>query len=29
VTDFNWTTEFKDAQSRMGDHRAEQEGRYY
>lgn len=29
VTEFNWTTEFKDAQSRMADARAEQEGRYY
>lgn len=29
VTDFNWTEEFKEAQSRMNDHRAEQDGRYY
>jgi hypothetical protein len=29
IENFNWTTEFKDAQSRMNDHRAEQEGRYY
>lgn len=25
VTDFNWTTEFKEAQSAMNEHRAEQE----
>lgn len=29
ITDFNWTEEFKAAQSRMNEHRAEQEGRYY
>lgn len=29
VTDFKWTEEFKAAQSRMNEHRQEQEGRYY
>jgi hypothetical protein len=29
IENFNWTAEFKNAQSRMADARAEQEGRYY
>lgn len=29
VTDFDWTKEFGAAQSRMNEHRQEQEGRYY
>jgi hypothetical protein len=29
IEDFNWTKEFAAAQSRMSDHREEQEGRYY
>jgi hypothetical protein len=29
ITDFNWATEFKEAQGRMNEHREEQEGRHY
>ena len=29
ITDFDWAKEFAAAQSRMNDHRVEQEGRYY